>query len=410
MKKLIYTYGLFLLLLLPTFCFAQDVYCPPNIDFENGNTNHWQFFTGSCCPIVATSSSSAIPGRIELMSGGGMDYYGGFPVVPPGSGNYTLKLGNDQVGAEAEKAVYEFTIPDNVKDFSLIYKYAVVFEDPGHSQSEQPRFEVRIFDVSTNDALPCARYSYIATSNLPGFQNSTVSSMVLYRDWSVGSIKLSDYSGKTLRAEFSTGDCSQFGHFGYAYIDLSCGNFGFNPVVCEGTDSLSVQGPFGFSVYEWYVNNFSSIKSTNQNFHLPTLAGVDSIFLIIKPFSGFGCVDTLRGGITQSVLHVSTLDSLTICGSEPNVLQANVSGNSNHFYYSWSPDNLLSCGDCANPILQSNVAQNYYVHVQDQWGCGAEDSIYVESDIKACCKAVFIPNAFTPNNDGLNDGFTYKTP
>ena len=44
----------------------------------------------------------------------------------------------------------------------------------------------------------------------------------------------------------------------------------------------------------------------------------------------------------------------------------------------------------------------YYVTVKDDWGCFYSDSILVENQ---CVSEIYMPSAFTPNNDGLNDEF-----
>src|SRR5690606_31748955 len=45
--------------------------------------------------------------------------------------------------------------------------------------------------------------------------------------------------------------------------------------------------------------------------------------------------------------------------------------------------------------------------ITDQWGCRGYDSVYVEA--RPCCD-IFLPDAFTPNGDGLNDLFHILTP
>ena len=137
-----------LLLLLSFFVHAQSFFCPENIDFEQGDLSHWQFYAGHCCPFTFTASPQ-IPSRISVVSGTNLDPYGLFPVLAPGGGNYSLKLGNDASGGEAEKVTYTFTIPQGLNDYCLIYRFAVVFEDPNHQAADQPRFVVQIYDSAT---------------------------------------------------------------------------------------------------------------------------------------------------------------------------------------------------------------------------------------------------------------------
>ena len=101
--------------------------CPTNIDFEQGLGN-WSFYTGSCCPINASNMTMPVVNRHTLTSGTGTDPYGGFPIVAPGGGLQSLKLGNSSTGAQAEKASYTFTVPAGVNNYSLVYRYAVVLK------------------------------------------------------------------------------------------------------------------------------------------------------------------------------------------------------------------------------------------------------------------------------------------
>jgi hypothetical protein len=61
-----------------------------------------------------------------------VDPYGGFPVNCPNGSGRSIRLGNNRAGTEAEGASYEFTIRANKDVYSLIYHYAVVFQDPNH--------------------------------------------------------------------------------------------------------------------------------------------------------------------------------------------------------------------------------------------------------------------------------------
>ncbi|RYZ49733.1 MAG: gliding motility-associated C-terminal domain-containing protein, partial [Sphingobacteriales bacterium] len=67
----------------------------------------------------------------------------------------------------------------------------------------------------------------------------------------------------------------------------------------------------------------------------------------------------------------------------------------------WTPSEDLSCDDCPLPIATIRNTGEFRVLVRTHYGCEARDTIKV----KAFCHdaQVFIPNAFTPDNDGIND-------
>ncbi len=65
---------------------------------------------------------------------------------------------------------------------------------------------------------------------------------------------------------------------------------------------------------------------------------------------------------------------------------------------------LWENGSTSNSIIVHAV-DTYYVQVMDQYGCTYLDSIITGN---ICPGIIYYPNAFTPNNDGLNDVFLVK--
>src|ERR1043165_8649400 len=111
---------------------GQAVPCPPNIDYDFGNFTNWSCYTGTCCPIMTPTNSGPVVNRHEITSGAGVDPYGGFPVVAPGGGTYSLKLGNDGTGSQAERVRYYIHVPIGFNNYSFNFLYAVVLQQPNH--------------------------------------------------------------------------------------------------------------------------------------------------------------------------------------------------------------------------------------------------------------------------------------
>lgn len=288
---------LFLLFFTTSTIFAQSS-CP-NSDFESGNFNGWQGGTGNCCPINITNNG-IVNGRHTIMSGTGTDpnTCGNVTVVSPG-GLYSARLGNDNTNSEAEKLTYVINVtPSNAL---FIYKYAVVLEDPGHSPSEQPRFQISVLNAAGNLIDPvCGEYTVVSGSNIPGFQ--TCNGTIRYKNWTTVGLNLSAYMGQTITIEFATGDCSLGAHFGYAYVDAYCSPLQISSTYCTGSLAAVLTAPIGFS-YLWNTGaTTQSINVTNPNAgntytcQLTSVTGctvnISTVLTLFDPVADFSITNT----------------------------------------------------------------------------------------------------------------------
>lgn len=293
-----------ILLCLLTNAYSQSS-CPPNLDFESGTFDNWQCFTGTTDTLggknrMNLTPSAPVQGRHEIITASSLpefDTYGKFPRLCPYGGNYSVKLGNELTGAQAEGLSYTFVVPTTVDTFTFTYFYAVVFEDPQHDPPEQPRFFVTAYDVGTGELINCASFDYVSTAALPGFKKSSSGVDVLYKGWTPTSLQFAGLGGQTVRLEFRTADCTRTGHFGYAYLDIAsaCSNILATAPYCIETNSLLLDAPFGFQTYTWYNSDFSTVIGSGQSMAISPPPVTQGVFYVdVVPYPGFGCRDTLQ--------------------------------------------------------------------------------------------------------------------
>ncbi|MCB9224382.1 MAG: gliding motility-associated C-terminal domain-containing protein [Crocinitomicaceae bacterium] len=154
-----------------------------------------------------------------------------------------------------------------------------------------------------------------------------------------------------------------------------------------GSASVTASGGVGGFTYNW-----SPVVSTDS-----IATGIDSAMATVVVTDGNGCTATDSVFVTvypQPV--VTTSMDTTIYWGDFAMLSA-TGGVS----YNWTPNDELSCDDCASPIASPDVATQYCVTVTDANGCVNEACTWVYIEI--VCGEVFVPSAFSPNNDGEND-------
>ncbi|MFN4234061.1 MAG: PKD domain-containing protein [Bacteroidia bacterium] len=231
----------------------------PNADFSQNNFNNWQGFTGNY--NNPAQNTGIVNGRHTIMTGPGTDpnSCGGLPLVPPGS-TFSARLGNANYGAEAERLRYTLTVdPSNV---FFTYKYAVVFEQAGHSPADQPKFDLRILNSANQVINPtCGQYSVY--EGQPG-SNYVNCSYYRYQNWRTVGLDLSPYMGQTITIEFTTYDCALGGHFGYAYVAASCGPLELDVSYCPGSNSAILEAPAGFATYNWSTGQTGQTITINN--------------------------------------------------------------------------------------------------------------------------------------------------
>lgn len=139
------------------------------------------------------------------------------------NGTRYLKIGNALVQNRREMISRTFTL-SNVDEF-IFYRFAVVLQDPGHSN--RPFFSIA---MKVNGVVkPCSVVMYEApqygAATVPGFEYTTGG--VFVRPWGSNFIRPADLEanvGDTITIEVSVSDCGGGGHFGYGYFDMECIN------------------------------------------------------------------------------------------------------------------------------------------------------------------------------------------
>lgn len=172
-------------------------------------------------------------------------------------------------------------------------------------------------------------------------------------------------------------------------IEIAAGN---DTIICPNEEAyLWAEGAV---FYQWLPNNTVDSQFDNQATVSPmstttyTVIGIDEnecrdtayVDVVLFPYPSFETSNDVLAFYGDEI-------QLEAYSSEAGV-------------FSWSPAEYLTCIHCWNPIATPNQEITYKVTFTDLNGCQSNEFINIYYDA-----VVYVPNTFTPDNNGLNETF-----
>ncbi len=330
---------------------AYSVYpsCP---DFTNITASYTEAFYGKTSNPFLSSGIVSTRHQVITTQGTDPNTGGGLSFLPPGESR-VVKLGNQQVNAEAEALTYHFIVDAN--NPVLLVKFAVVFQDPSHTKVQQPRFIMRISDKNGNLIEDCSLYDVSSATNIDGFQTYTPRTgvPVHWRNWTNVGLDMTSFIGQEVQVQFITYDCTLGAHYGYAYFTASCIPNKLALAQCDGT-TFTVQAPDNFVSYLW--DNGNTTRTTTRNI----TGGNMNLWCLIT--SATGCQFKLTATAT-AMLPSETDIKDTICqgASYPNqYFDLPVQNEPGTFSYYNTFLDLRNCTSNLTATLTLTVKRKFY--------------------------------------------------
>lgn len=246
------------------------------------------------------------------------------------------------------------------------------------------------------DSIVCPNSEFTIPYRQLGIFNWSASSAIVQS--SNESVTLRPKGNETFYISFNDiNNCASVDSFNINVHDLPIKGIDKNKVdICKGTE-VSFNA-FGGDNYQWRVGN--------------TNAGESSIFT--NTYSNSTLVQVVVKEafcLTQDTfnLNVNVKPSPSIVIEQPNTLSCNINSvrlnvTTDAQTIKWTPATNISNVNVINPIVSPTVTTTYKAIVTNDIGCTDSAQVTVSFDNYSSI-SYLMPDAFTPNGDGLNDCF-----
>lgn len=289
-------------------------------------------------------------------------------------------------------------IRNPVADPPTTTRYTVQLNDNGCINTDTVRVRVinAVSVTAMRDTTICATDSVVLGANTNGlrYQWSPAAGM---NDPTLLRPTVRPSATTTYQVRAFVGSCSAVDSVTVRLVPYPVANAGADVPICYKASTV-LNGSITGSRFDWSPSNSLTGANTLQ----PTASPLVTTAYVLSAYDTLGCPkpgrDTVIVQVFPQINAFAGRDTAVVAGQPLQLLASG--GNT----YAWTPATSLNRSNIADPIAIYNGSFDsirYLVYVGDENGC--TDTAGITVRIFRTQPQIFVPTAFTPNGDGLND-------
>lgn len=297
------------------------------------------------------------------------------------------------------------------------FKWYVTQTDANSCESKRDSIEVIInpvfaADINVVDDTVCL-YDNIIVQNV----NTSIPASALAWSFDGADVISGDSSGpyvisysttgvKTISLKVNNSDCDEDDSMNVYVAPLPDGSFTVTKDGCvNGAIELRPQWKDG-TAYQWSLDGGVITDSSGKVFSATWQQPGNKVIVLIV-YSGLDCSSGPYTAHTTihdvPVVSIDYMSSHDVCAEDTIALRAT---DSTGLQYKWTTGSKLLQSEGPQALAIITGTDKIILTGIDEWGCSNTDTVGVTAH--TCCE-IAVPNAFSPNNDGINDRFRIIT-
>lgn len=169
--------------------------------------------------------------------------------------------------------------------------------------------------------------------------------------------------------------------------------------LCEKIPVRFISSTGGINTWSWNFGNGNG-NAVPPFYHTYTAGGLYNVSLVVTDTNGCGSLAVINPININAAPQIDAGPDKTITPGSSVTLDATIPNAANYDFL-WTPSVFLNLSTVLKPIASPDRKITYTIRATDKvTNCAATDSMKVIT-----ITTIYIPTAFTPDNNGLNDQF-----